>query len=143
MSDLIKRDEAIRMLGDANFENYGYAIMVIQDVPTVAKDERLIPKSPIFQKGESIAFVDYSDRTGDTRITKWAEWCCPSCGWFVGEQYVPRRHNQRKSNYCSRCGQAIDWNAVEPEKFALLKRSEKERKELEEMRKKIFTEVMK
>ena len=39
-----------------------------------------------------------------------ADWTCPDCGWFVGEQYIPRRHNQQKCNYCAKCGCAIDWS---------------------------------
>lgn len=94
-------------------------------------DERLIKKAPIFKHGESVVHVDYVDRPGETKVSKWADWVCPVCGWFVGEQYVPRRHNQSKSNYCSRCGQAIDWDAVEPEKY---EQHERERKELQRLR---------
>lgn len=35
MSDLIKREDAIKALGDAHFLNWGYAVMVIQDLPSV------------------------------------------------------------------------------------------------------------
>ena len=94
-------------------------------------DERLIKKAPIFKHGESVVHVDYADRPGETKVSKWADWVCPVCGGVVGEQYVPRRHNQSKSNYCSRCGQAIDWDAVEPEKY---KQHERERKELQRLR---------
>lgn len=40
--------------------------------------------------------------------------CCPVCGWFVGEQVdvFGRKHNQMKKNFCSRCGQRIDWEGV-------------------------------
>lgn len=141
MSDLISRD-ALRLMKAEECKGHtieyaqGWKACIewIKALPSEEIDKRLIPKSPVFRKGESIAFVDYSDGTGGTRTTEWAEWCCPNCGWFVGEQYIPRKHNQSKSNYCSRCGQAIDWNAVEPEKYAL---HEKERKELEELRRKI------
>ena len=33
--ELIDRDEAIKRLGDAHFKNYGNAIMVIRETPTV------------------------------------------------------------------------------------------------------------
>lgn len=35
MSRLIDADEAIKRLGDAHFKNYGNAIMVIRETPTV------------------------------------------------------------------------------------------------------------
>ena len=75
-------------------------------------DERLTKKAPIFKHGESLIHSDYVDGTSSWDTHKWADWVCPVCGWFVGEQYIPRRHNQSKSNYCSNCGQAIDWDAV-------------------------------
>ena len=101
-------------------------------------DNRLKPKEPIFKTGESLIGIDYIDKPGDTWISKWAEWCCPTCGWFVGEQYLPRRHNQQKSNYCSRCGQAIDWDGIEPEKYA---RYEKKQQQISEFKK--IDELMK
>lgn len=73
-------------------------------------------QAPIFRSGESVVFAVYADGTGGPKKHRWADWTCPACGWFVGEQYIPRRHNQRKSNYCSRCGQKIDWTAVEDRK---------------------------
>ena len=94
-------------------------------------DERLIPKEPVFKVCESMIHTDYADGTSEWMTHKYLDWVCPVCGWFVGEQYVPRRHNQSKSNYCSRCGQAIDWGAVEPEKY---KQHERERKELQKLR---------
>ena len=72
--------------------------------------EKHIPKKPIFQHRESVVHYDYADGHGKSKVERYADWTCPVCGWFVGEQYVPRKHNQQKSNFCSRCGQAIDWN---------------------------------
>ena len=68
------------------------------------------PKRPVWKKGSSIICKDYADGHGEVEESKWADWVCPNCGWFVGEQYIPRRRNQQKSNYCSRCGQAIQWD---------------------------------
>jgi len=67
-------------------------------------------KKPVFKTGESVYHVSYADGTGGFKKNKWADWTCPDCGWFVGEQYIPRRHNQQKCNYCARCGCAIDWS---------------------------------
>ena len=67
-------------------------------------------KKPVFKTGESVYHVSYADGTGGFEKNKWADWTCPDCGWFVGEQYIPRRHNQQKCNYCARCGCAIDWS---------------------------------
>ena len=72
-------------------------------------------KPPVWKNGESVIHVSRADGTGGFEKNKWADWTCPACGWFVGEQYIPRHHNQRKSNFCSHCGQKIDWaNAKSP-----------------------------
>ena len=78
----------------------------IEGLPS-AQPER---KKPVFKTGESVYHVSYADGTGGFEKNKWADWTCPDCGWFVGEQYIPRRHNQQKCNYCARCGCAIDWS---------------------------------
>lgn len=72
-------------------------------------------KSPIWKERVSIVHTDYADGTAKTEPVKWANWTCPVCGWFVGEQVNVngRKHNQQKSYFCSRCGQRIDWNEVE------------------------------
>ena len=75
--------------------------------------EKKKPKKPVWKNGSSIICKDYADGHGEVEENKWADWLCPNCGWFVGEQYIPRRHNQQKSNYCSRCGQAIQWENSE------------------------------
>ena len=72
--------------------------------------EKQKAKKPIWKHDIGIVHKDYADGHGETVEEKWADWVCPNCGWFVGEQYIPRRHNQRKSNYCSRCGQKINWD---------------------------------
>lgn len=72
--------------------------------------EKQKAKKPIWKQGSGIVHKDYADGHGETVEEKWADWVCPNCGWFVGEQYIPRRHNQRKSNHCSRCGQKINWS---------------------------------
>ena len=72
--------------------------------------EKHTPKKPIFQHRESVVHYDYADGHGESKVERYADWTCPVCGWFVGEQYVPRKHNQQKSSFCSRCGQAIDWD---------------------------------
>lgn len=117
MNDLISREDAIEALdgeitvtGRVNAEAVrGYANLVcdrIKRLPS-AQPER---KKPVFKTGESVYHVSYADGTGGFKKNKWADWTCPDCGWFVGEQYIPRRHNQRKCNYCAKCGCAIDWS---------------------------------
>lgn len=78
--------------------------------------ELQIPKKPILKDGESVLCVDYADGSGEVKRNKWREWTCPDCSWFVGEQYVRingKIHNQKKCNFCSDCGKAIDWSEVE------------------------------
>ena len=119
MNDLISRQAAIDAV-DAVFpvdpmkSEYAQGIACgaalaktyVEQLPS-AQPER---KKPVFKTGESVYHVSYADGTGGFEKNKWADWTCPDCGWFVGEQYIPRRHNQQKCNYCARCGCAIDWS---------------------------------
>ena len=72
-------------------------------------------KPPVWKRGRSMDHADMYHGSAANVENKWAEWTCPACGWFVGEQYIPWHHNQQKSDFCSRCGQKIDWaNAKSP-----------------------------
>ena len=78
--------------------------------------EKQIAKKPILKNGESRSFVDYEDGHGEYKVTKWQDWVCPICGWFVGQRYNRSQnhsHDQRKCNYCNECGQKIDWSDVD------------------------------
>lgn len=78
--------------------------------------EKRVPMKPVLKNGESVAFVDYADGHGECKTTKWQDWVCPVCGWFVGQRYnrlQKRPHDQRKSNFCNECGQRIDWSEVD------------------------------
>lgn len=75
--------------------------------------EKQIPMKPILKNGENGSFVDYENGHGEYKVTKWQDWVCPICGWFVGQRYNRSQnhsHNQRKCNYCNECGQKIDWS---------------------------------
>lgn len=77
---------------------------------------RQIPMKPILKNSKSVVFVDYADGHGECKATKWQDWVCPVCGWFVGQRYngfQNRPHDQRKSNFCNECGQRIDWSEVD------------------------------
>ena len=109
MSDLISRQAAIDELDKGAWGvewDKTLAKAMLKDLPS-AQPER---KKPVFKTGESVYHVSYADGTGGFKKNKWADWTCPDCGWFVGEQYIPRRHNQQKCNYCAKCGCAIDWS---------------------------------
>lgn len=78
--------------------------------------EKQIPKKPVLTSGDSLVHVNKGDKPHEWKVKKWQEWCCPVCGWFVGERFNAHRHDgsvhshdQCKSNYCNECGQAIDW----------------------------------
>ena len=128
MDDLISRQAAIEEVHGAIYEFFDICDDD-EESPMTYKDEKLLEinkaisgrikalpsaqperKKPVFKTGESVYHVSYADGTGGFEKNKWADWTCPDCGWFVGEQYIPRRHNQQKCNYCARCGCAIDWS---------------------------------
>lgn len=70
-------------------------------------------RKPVFEERTSTTFSCRTDGSGEVETKHFADWFCPVCGWFVGEQFVPRNHNQNKANFCSQCGQKIDWEGVE------------------------------
>ena len=112
MSDLISRQAAIdceyqvKIINDIEYVMLSEVQMKMRKLPSAQPDR----KKPVFKTGESVYHVSYADGTGGFEKNKWADWTCPDCGWFVGEQYIPRRHNQQKCNYCAKCGCAIDWS---------------------------------
>lgn len=93
-------DETLVDVAENRLENW------FNELPSVQPER----KKPVFKTGESVYHVSYADGTGGFEKNKWADWTCPDCGWFVGEQYIPRRRNQQKCNYCAKCGCAIDWS---------------------------------
>ena len=116
-TDLISRQAALEKV--RTMQTYKLFMgddMILVDKAEVQTELMMLPpaqperKKPVFKTGESVYHVSYADGTGGFEKNKWADWTCPDCGWFVGEQYIPRRHNQQKCNYCARCGCAIDWS---------------------------------
>lgn len=78
--------------------------------------EKQIPKKPILKDGKSLIHYNKGDEPHELKLEKWQDWVCPECGWFVGQRYnasQSRHHDQRKSNFCNECGQAIDWSEEE------------------------------
>lgn len=114
--------EILKALNEDNYRTYiadGVAIEALKEVQryreigTVEEfrktADRNNQKQPVWKNGRSTIFKDYVDGHGEAEENKWADWVCPECGWFVGEQYLPRQHNQSKCNFCPKCGQAIRW----------------------------------
>ena len=98
---------------------WGFSIGTVDAIKLgITALQRQIPMKPILKNGESTVFVDYADGHGEHKVTKWQDWVCPVCGWFVGQRYngfQKRPHDQRKSNYCNECGQRIDWSETDEE----------------------------
>lgn len=74
--------------------------------------ERHRAKKPILCMNEvSGMFVDYADGHGEykTQMNNW--WRCPCCNEVVGQRVIVHKHihDQRKKNFCEKCGQAISW----------------------------------
>ena len=101
--DISLKDEYAIKVERASLEAYKEQL---ENMPPIQPER----KKPVFKTGESVYHVSYADGTGGFEKNKWADWTCPDCGWFVGEQYIPRRRNQQKCNYCAKCGCAIDWS---------------------------------
>lgn len=74
--------------------------------------ERQRARKPILCMNEkSGMFVDYADGHGEykTQMNNW--WRCPCCNEVVGQRVIAHKHihDQRKKNFCEKCGQAISW----------------------------------
>ena len=92
--------------------NICYAVQDMNAEPRSSADQA---EKPVWEETTSVVHTDYADGSAETKTVKHASWCCPVCGWFVGEQVdvFGRKHNQMKKNFCPRCGQRIDWEGVE------------------------------
>lgn len=83
--------------------------------------EKQIPKKPILKSGTEVIHLNKGDEPHEWREVKRQDWVCPVCGCFVGQRHNAfqiKPHDQRKSNYCNECGQAIDWEEMEGEECA-------------------------
>lgn len=76
------------------------------------RKELLREAAPIWAERKRLAHFTYEDGSGEFKEESFADWTCPNCGEFVGEQFIKTRHTQKKSNYCHNCGMKIDWSAV-------------------------------
>lgn len=107
--------EAIKTLEIAKAEvewNYPLDYAIAIDI-AIAALEKQIPKKPILKNGETLVHLNKGDKPHEWQLNKWQDWVCPVCGWFVGQRYNALQahpHDQRKSNFCNECGQAIDWS---------------------------------
>lgn len=78
-------------------------------------DSRDVAMKPVLKTGKSIIHCNKGDQPHEWKFEKWQDWCCPVCGWFVGQRYnatQDKHHDQRKCNYCNECGQKLDWSDV-------------------------------
>lgn len=55
--NLISRQDAIKALGDAHFQNYGNAIMIIQDLPSAEPERKWIPVTEALPKNSEHDWV--------------------------------------------------------------------------------------
>ncbi len=81
--------------------------------------EKQMPKKPILKSRTEVIHLNKGDAPHEWREVKRQDWVCPVCGCFVGQghnAFQLKSHDQRKSNYCNECGQAINWEEVEDNK---------------------------
>ena len=75
--------------------------------------EKQIPKKPILKHDVSVMHLNKGDMPHEWKRMESDNWHCPVCDELVGERvylcHGEKVHDQRKKNYCDKCGQAIDW----------------------------------
>lgn len=80
-----------------------------------AKERHRVKKPILCMNEVSGMFVDYADGHGEckTQMNNW--WRCPCCNEVVGQRVIVHKHihDQRKKNFCEKCGQAISWEKEE------------------------------
>lgn len=74
--------------------------------------EKQIAKKPILKSGTEVIHVNREKEPHKLTKSKYQDWTCPVCGYFVGQRYNSTQltHDQRKHKFCSECGQKIDWS---------------------------------
>ena len=82
-------EEAIKAIKD-NYPSSGYTMLCKGLDIAIECIEKQIPKKPLH-------FI----QTFENGCDDWEYDCCPICGNGVTEDY---------DNYCSNCGQALDWS---------------------------------
>ena len=90
----------------------------VHNMNTCSRSDGEKAQKPVLKDGVSVVHSDYANGTAKTETQRWREWVCPVCGWFVGERLVHSHigtHDQQQSNFCSRCGQKIDWEGIKRE----------------------------
>ena len=80
--------------------------------------EKRTPMKPVYKEKTSIVHESYNDGTSGIVKHSFTDYFCPVCDWVVGERFNHPHfkkgyHDQRRSNYCNQCGQAIDWEDEE------------------------------
>ena len=119
---------------DIGYENRPKVRVMIESIECVNLLDRDKGKEPILKQGKTLVHESFTDGTSGFRESRWEDWTCPTCGWFVGELYSGhgRWHVQGERSYCSKCGQKIDWTLPkEEEKHRYEERKAKEREEWE------------
>lgn len=74
--------------------------------------EKQIARKPIIKSGTEVIHVNREKESHELTKSKYQDWTCPTCGYFVGQRYNSTQltHDQRKCKFCSECGQKIDWS---------------------------------
>lgn len=70
---------------------------------------------PVFKRRVDPVLCTYTDGSTGVEERGFADWCCGNCGEPVGEQYILTKHDQKKCNFCPRCGLKVDWKAAKKE----------------------------
>lgn len=79
--------------------------------------KNLIPKQPVLKEKMSLFHTRKCRTQHELKCEKYKSWQCPTCHNEVGELYIPTGQNKKKQNYCSKCGQKIDWGVKQSEEI--------------------------
>ena len=47
-----------------------------------------VAMKPVLKTGKSIIHCNKGDQPHEWKFEKWQDWCCPVCGWFVGQSRI-------------------------------------------------------
>ena len=108
---LVNTDEVLQAadeLGDA------VLIEKLSKMRRIEPPSALLGIAPVRKTKRSMSHVSYADDLGTMEMHGYTEWLCPICDWFVGaHRSTPINEKKKPCNFCTRCGQRIDWSGVE------------------------------
>ncbi len=109
---LVNKDEIIQAAKAIGADSLIESLNKLTTVVPPSAEEGM---HPVRKTKRSLSHVSYTDGHGEIQSHEYTEWLCPVCDWFVGCHHkTTQGENKKPCNFCTRCGQKIDWAGIDP-----------------------------